>query len=100
MTASFLGVFLSILVYVVICVLNDAYMPLKEKPVFYFVLFGIVLAANLFVAIWSYRDGVAFITDGMLNYHCMNPAIVIIFSILIAVLAVKTIASKNAVDEA
>ncbi|NCB51708.1 MAG: hypothetical protein EOM54_07505 [Clostridia bacterium] len=99
MTTPFLGVFLAILVYAMICIINDAYMPLKEKPGFYFVLFGVILAADLLIAVWNYLDGTEFVTDGMLNYHCLNPAIVIIFAAIIVTLAVKVISAKKDVDE-
>lgn len=95
MTGSFLGMFLAIMVYAVICIANDAYLPLKEKPGFYFWLFGIVMVANLAVVVVNYFDGITFITDGMLNYHSMNIAVTLVFGVLIIALAAKQIVEKK-----
>ena len=98
-TAAFLGLFLGIAVYAIVCILNDAYLPLKEKPGFYFAIFGLVIVVNLAVTILNFSDGTEFITDKMLNYHSLNAGIVIMFIAVIITLAVRQIIAKKDADE-
>jgi hypothetical protein len=95
MTGSFIGICLAILVYAVICIAKDAYFALREKPKFYFVLFGFLMIFNLAVVLLNYSEGTPFITDGMLNFHCMNLVIVVMFAVLLITLTAKHIAEKK-----
>ena len=96
MTSSFIGIFLSLTVFVVICIKNDAYFAFNQKPRVYLILFGIIIAVNLACGILNLTDNdVQFVTDGMLNFHILSFLIVIVFLVIFISLAIKTILTKK-----
>jgi len=86
LTSSFVGVLIAITIFAIECINNDAYFPINRKPGFYIILFAIVIVCNLAVSLINLLgDPDQFMTDGMLNFHILNPLIVIMFfAVLIA----------------
>jgi len=95
MTLSFIGICLSITVFAVICICGDAYFPPNERPRFYLTLFGVIIAADAAVVAFNYLNGEPFVTNGALNFHCMNIAVVFMFSVLFIALAIKAIINRR-----
>ena len=91
LTGSFIGLSISIGVFVIKCIKDDAYISLSEKPVTYLVLFSIVGFINLGVSIFRIVGHKSFMTDGLLNDNAINLTCGILFTILAAVMAVKMI---------
>jgi len=96
MTSSFIGICLSLTVFVVICIMNDAYFAFNQKPKFYMILFGFLIALNLTVGIINLTENdVRFITDGKLNFHVLSFVVVVVFLAVFIALAVKTLLAKK-----
>jgi len=96
---DYIGIGLALEVYAIICILKDAYFPLREKPGRYLTLFGILIVCSGFVSLAGYLDGEPFITDGMLNYRSINPVIFVAFTGIFIALAVRRAADKKRSDE-
>jgi len=88
-TESYLGIMISVLVFAIICIKNDAYFSLTEKPGTYLVLFLVLGFVNIGVCVMRYIMHGSLITDGMLNQYAMNLFSGIMFLILAAAMAVK-----------
>ncbi len=96
MTSSFIGICLSMTVFVVACIRNDAYFAVNQKPKFYLVMFALLVVLNLTIGILNMLDGdVQFITDGRLNYHAMSFIVVLMFLLAFIALAIKAAEKKR-----
>jgi len=99
MTSSFIGICLSVTVFVVICIMNDAYFAFNQKPKFYLVMFGVLIAVNLTIGIFNLtNEDVRFVTDGKLNFHVLSFIVVVIFLAVFIALAIKTLMAKRQAD--
>lgn len=67
----FIGALLSVTVFAVGSVMNDAYFRVNENPRFWVILFIAMAVLNLGLGIWHMVDG-DFVEDGMLSYNSMN----------------------------
>lgn len=88
-TESLLGIFISVLVFAIICIKNDAYVSLSEKPATYLSLFSAVGFVNIGICILYYIRHKSFVTDGMLNEYAINLFSGMMFLILSSAIAVK-----------
>jgi hypothetical protein len=95
LTGSFIGICLAITVSVVVNVAGDAYFGINQKPATYLALFAVMILANASFGIWNLREGVAFLTDGRLNYHCMSFVVVATFLALFVALAVRALVRRK-----
>lgn len=96
MTFCFIGIGLSIIVFIVICIKNDAYFAINEKPKHFLLLFAILVVPNLAIGIMNVLDKeVQFITDGRLNYHAMSFIVAIVFLIAFIALSIKAAKRKR-----
>lgn len=96
MTSSFIGICLSLTVFVVICIMNDAYFAFNQKPRLYLVMFGILIAVNLTAGILNLTDNdVRFVTEGKLNFHVLSFVVVVVFLAVFIALAIKTLMAKR-----
>lgn len=91
----YIGIGLALEVYAVICILNDAYFPLKEKPGFYLTFFGVIIVWSAAVSLSDFLNGKPFVTDGMLNYRIINPVIVVVFAGIFITLLARRLAEKR-----
>ena len=92
MTGPFIGICAAVTVFACISISEDAYFAVNERPGFYLILFAVVILADVGVGIKNAVDGVAFVTDGALNYHCMNFVIIVMFLAVFVALAIKAAA--------
>jgi hypothetical protein len=90
MTGSFIGICIAVTVFACISISDDAYFAINEKPRFYLVLFAVVILANAAVTVKNLADGVFLVTDGRLNYHCMNLVVIVTFLAISVALAIKS----------
>ena len=74
----FLGIFLSVLVFILACVRHDAYFSLRQKPGTYLVLFAAVILAQIPNTVLHLRDG-TMIVDGLLTWEALSPACIVLF---------------------
>lgn len=90
-TGCFLGVFLSVMVFAVVAIWNDAYFALNERPKFYIGLCALVTVLNLGIGIRNLFDGGnPIIENGILTYHSVNLVVGGMFLILLIVMAAHT----------
>lgn len=88
-TGCFLGVFLSVTVFAVVAILNDAYFAVNEKPATYLGISALVTVLNLGTGIWNLIDGEdPVIENGVLTYHSVNLLVGGMFLIILIVTAV------------
>ena len=73
-----LGIFLSVLVFILACVRHDAYFSLRQKPGTYLVLFAAVILAQRPNTMLRLRDG-TMIVDGLLTWEALSPACIVLF---------------------
>ena len=73
-----LGIFLSVLVFILACVRHDAYFSLRQKPGTYLVLFAAVILAQIPNTMLRLRDG-TMIVDGLLTWEALSPACIVLF---------------------
>lgn len=74
----FLGIFLSVLVFILACVRHDAYFSLRQKPGTYLALFAAVILAQIPNTVLHLRDG-TMIVDGLLTWEALSPACIVLF---------------------
>ncbi len=95
-TGLFIGVLLSVGIFGVVCIRNDAYLPLKQSPCRYITMFLVLGALNLGIGALHYVDEGTFVENGMLNNSIVNPLVGLLLVVLAVALWVKTLHEKNA----
>ena len=98
-TGAFIGVLLSVGVFGVICIRNDAYLPLRESPGRYISIFMILGGLNVVLGVVHYIEEGTFMEDGILSASIVNPLAGMLLLFLAAALAVKTLSEKRAERE-
>lgn len=90
LTAVMIGICLSVAVYAVYCIWNDAYFSLNESPKRLLIAFGIIAALNLVIGCINLFNGNA-TTDGILNFRCINLFCGILFIVIFVALLAKAV---------
>lgn len=94
-TGAFLGFFLAMTVFAMICIIRDSFLSFKERPGSYFIMLLAVIAVNLLVTICNLIEGTPLLTDGLLNIHSLNLFLVIAFIPISTALVVKYLHDKK-----
>lgn len=95
-TGAFIGILLSISVFGVICIREDAYLPLRESPKRYILMFAILGGLNLIIGVVHYIEEGTFVEDGLLGVSVVNPLVGVLLLLMAAALAAKTLSDKRA----
>ena len=74
----FLGIFLSVLVFILACIRHDAYFTLHQKPGTYLTLFAAVILAQIPNTVIHLKDG-TMLMDGRLTWDALSPACIVLF---------------------
>lgn len=98
-SAMVLGICLSIAVYAVYCIWNDAYFSLNENPRKLLFAFGAIGLCNLVLGAVNIINGTA-ITNGMMNFRGANLTCGIMFIVVFAALLAKKVRNGNGEQEA
>lgn len=88
-TWAMIGICLSASVFAVNCILNDAYLSLKEKPRNIIVLLVFAALSNFAVAIINIRQENYFISNGMLSFHAVNLIVGFMLLVILIVFIIK-----------
>ena len=72
-TFVFMGVFLSLAVFIVLCLQMDAYVSFRQRPKQAVLVLLVIAAMNLIPGIINISTPGVLIADGMLTYHVVNP---------------------------
>lgn len=95
-TGCFLGVFLSVTVFAVVAILNDAYFAVNEKPATYLGIFALVMVLNLGIGVWNLvTGGDPIVEHGMLTYHSVNLLVGGMFLVILIVAAIRVWQGKR-----
>lgn len=95
-TGCFIGVFLSVTVFAVVAILNDAYFAVNERPATYLGIFALVTVLNLGIAIWNLIDGEdPIVENGILTYHSVNLLVGAMFLVILIVAAIRVWQGKR-----
>jgi hypothetical protein len=95
-TAMIIGICLSVAVYAVYCIWNDAYFSLNENPKRLLVAFGFIAVFNFMIGIINIMNGEVS-TNGMLNFRIANFICGILFIVIFIALAARKM--KNRVEK-
>lgn len=85
---TFVCIFISIGVFIVNCILRDAYFTVNQTPRRYLWIIGAVIACQIPTTVMNAVEG-NFVEDGLLTVHIMPPASMILFGIVLITLFVK-----------
>lgn len=94
-TGTFMGLFLAIAVFAIICIITDSFFSFKDRPSPYFTLLLIIIVANLLIFFLNLADGTPMVTDGLLNIHSLNVLAVAAFIPIYATLVAKHLYDKK-----
>ncbi len=94
-THAFIGLCLSFLVFVIVCIFNDAYISLKECPRQVITTIGAIGFANALLGIGAIIRGEA-VSGGVLTFHSANLICAVMSFIVLGVYIPKTLADKKA----
>ncbi len=96
MTNSFIGICIAMTVFVVICIKNDAYFAINQRPWAYMALFSVLIIVNLAMGLFNVIDeDTSFFTDGMLNYHAMSFVVALMLFVGLIALIARRIHEKR-----
>ena len=95
-TGCFLDVFLSVTVFAVVAILNDAYFAVNERPATYLGIFALVTVLNLGIGVWNLvTGGDPIVEHGMLTYHSVNLLVGGMFLVILIVAAIRVWQGKR-----
>lgn len=90
-----IGICLSIGVYAMICIVNDAYISVREKPRFTLLLLTVVSVMNLVPGIANLLHPGYLLTGGILNEHITNLLVGVLLLALAIGLLLRILRSKR-----
>ncbi len=94
-TGILIGICLSVTVFVVLCIKNDAYISIQEKPGFYIMLFSFFIVVILAPGVMNLLYGISLITDGRLNFYVGPFLVGMIYLVTLPFLIAKARADKD-----
>lgn len=98
-TMDGIGICLSVMVFALTCIQQNAYFPLNQKPKRYLLLFAGLMIMNLGIGFMNLSDGRVMWTDGKLNFLSMSFVCVGMFLILFVVLAFHALRGRDAEED-
>lgn len=103
MIQMFLGMFISITVFVIICIFKDAYFGIKtgRKNINQFLAINIIITSlqiYSFISITVF-DKKSFITDGIINEYTLSLFAAVAFIIMLIATIIKIVISKKEREE-
>jgi hypothetical protein len=88
-TGILIGILLSVAVFIIMCVLNDAYLSLSKKPPYFYGFFSAIGLTNLISGIRHFQNGESVMINGLFNSHCIYFVSLSLCVVVIVVFAVK-----------
>ena len=97
--AIYTAMIISVTVFVIYCILNDAFLAIRGKADRYFMLFGLFVLLEGFIFVRSLMDG-EILENGKLTFGSGAPAVMAIcFLAILITLAVKTFRNRKEAQE-
>ena len=97
-TGAFLGVLLSVAVFGLVGIANDAYFPFRDNPKRYIALFAALGAMNVALGVVHWCDAGTFLEDGVLSHSAINPLAGVLLLALAAAMLIKVRRDKRAME--
>lgn len=94
-TEAFIGLCVSFLVFIILCIFKDAYLSLSERPKNVILTLGIVGAANAVMGLTAILQK-SMITDGVLTFHSANLVCAVMTGIVLCIYIPKILSDKKA----
>jgi len=85
---TFVCIFISIGVFIVNCIMHDAYFTVNQAPRRYLWIIGVVVACQIPATVMHAVEG-SFVEDGLLTVHILPPCCLILFGIVLITLLIK-----------
>lgn len=85
---AFVCLFISVGVFVVNCIMRDAYFTVNQTPRRYLWIIGVVVACQIPATVMHAVEG-SFVEDGLLTVAVLNPACLVLFGIVLVTLLIK-----------
>lgn len=95
---SILGIFLSVMVFALFCIFQDAYVSFQEKPTQNILLLAVIAVANFGIGFIINDQHHDFIVNGQLSYHAINIICGILLVIIIIAMLIKRRMDKKSVE--
>lgn len=96
--AVWMMIFLSVGVFVVVCVRRDAYFAVAQDPKASLWLFGAVVVLQIPNIIITLRSG-GFVEDGLLTWNALSPACGVLFGVMFVCMLVRLRRQKREEQE-
>ncbi len=97
--AIYTALLISVTVFAIYCILNDAFLAIRGNANRYFWLFGLIVAVDGFVVVRNIINN-EMLEDGKLAFVSGAPAVMVIcFLAILITLAVKTIRNRKEAEE-
>jgi hypothetical protein len=97
-TAFMVGLYISLIVFAVYNICNEAFFAFNQKPVSYILIFSITTLCSGYSGITSIIDG-SIIENGVLTLDCIGVISSITFAIILIAMLLKMIINKKAEQE-
>ena len=97
-TALLVGMYISLIIFAVYNIWNEAFFAFNQKPVSYIVIFSITTICSVLSGIDSIKDG-SIIENGLLTIDCIGLISSITFATILITMLVKMIINKKAEQE-
>lgn len=88
-TGLFIGILLSVLVFAIICIRQDAYISFRRKPAASYALLLGLAAVNITIGVLHLNEPGYFIDGGLLTAQVINPLVGVMLVLVTAAMAVR-----------
>ena len=99
LAGSFAIIFVSIGVFVTVCILKDAYMSLYENVKGVVMMFAMVGLLNIGIGITNIVHGYQMVENGMLSTNCLNLIVGVMFIYVLVVFIARIIYNNRQLEE-
>lgn len=91
----FIGICISIFIFAIVCIKEDAYMSLTENAKGINLMFALIALINLASSVPALSDKKLLLDHGVLSVRCMNLTCAILFTLILVVFNAKLIYDKK-----
>lgn len=97
-TALLVGMYISLIIFAVYNIWNEAFFAFNQKPISYILIFSITTLCSVFSGISAIIDG-SIIENGLLTLDCIGVISSIAFATILITMLIKMILNKKAEQE-
>lgn len=94
LTGNLIGVVLSLCVFAIYCIWNDAYLSLNEKPKLIYLGLGSLTLSNFLIGILALKHG-KLIQNGQIHFQVVNLMLALTLLLILIIFSVKNHISRK-----